>query len=475
MNRILLGPVLASLLLSAPAPGAERPRRPDELTIAPLAFNPLAVRKDTLTCGTPVLFYENHDLPLLSVTIHLRMGTRFLPPDDFTACRMLSNLWQEGGTEALPPDSLDARLAALAASINAWVGSRSGSVSAFMTSEDSGKVLPLWRDILVHPRFDAERMERAKAQKLKDLQAIDNDPEQIADIRFWRLLDGPDYPGNQMDTRESIDAVGREDVERLHRRFVRPTNAVIGISGDFDPPRMMRTLNALLAGWVPADQDEPPVAAPWPPYPQPGVYFLRGEYEQNQVRIGRLYSGITNRSAEYPASMILSFAFGYGRVYYRTREEGLSYSTGVVFRVGEENASLFGRGSCRPDATGRLLRVILDEAARLGKEPLAEEELEPARVFQIGMEIRDQETPRAIVGETIDAIIRGLPEDYGDWKLRGLKNTNAAAVADLAERFVRFDDSTVVFVLGDPETFAGALDSLASRRIVELPPVRFGE
>ncbi|MCY3018123.1 MAG: hypothetical protein NTW87_03705, partial [Planctomycetota bacterium] len=88
------------------------------------------------------------------------------------------------------------------------------------------------------------------------------------------------------------------------------------------------------------------------------LYLLRGNYEQSQVRVGRLIPDLTDQSPDYAAATILSFGLGYERVFYRVREEGLTYGATMMLNVGEERSGLRGFGSCRGDATVPLLRAI---------------------------------------------------------------------------------------------------------------------
>jgi zinc protease len=452
---------------------SETPRRPEELHLKPLEFSPRAPQRDTLACGVPVFLAENHDLPICDVTIVFAMGERYLPVERRAACEILGTTWRPGGTEALPPDSLDERLAALDAEITSNVGLRTGGISASFASSDVEAVLPVWRDIVLHPRFDPDRLEKAKDDRIRDLQAINNDPERIANERSTRLLQGAEYPTSHYETRAEIEAVGREDLLGLHGQFVHPDHAVIGVSGDFDRASIMRELNGLFAGWP--RQGEILEAATWTVRPEPGVYLLPGDYEQSQVRILRWMPGITISSAEYPAAEILGFAFGYGRVFYRTREEGLSYGTAVMMELGDDYSDVWGFGSCRGDATVKLLRSMLDEMGGLKEKPITPEELETSRTFRTGTVVRSFETPGAIASDAAYNVAMGRPADFEGRYLDGLKSATVEDVKALSSRYITPRDSLIVFVLGNPRDFDMPLDSLGLGPVRTLDPVRFGE
>ncbi len=459
---------------AAPVP-AETPRHPDELTIPAIEFTPLAAQHATLAGGILVILYPNRDLPILDLTIQFRMGVRYLPAEEHTACGILANLWRDGGTEHIPPDSLDSILTGLDATVSSFVGDRTGGVSISLSKDDLERALPIWRDVVVSPGFDADRLARAQANRLKELQDINNDPGAIADVRFRWLLMGPDYPTSRMETRADIDAVTPAKLRALHGRFARPENALIGVSGDFDPAEMLARLDRLFRDWPAPGPYVAPVRAPWVPNPQPGVYLLRGEYEQSQVRLGRLIPDLTDASPDYAAATILSFGLGYERVFYRVREEGLTYGAAVMLNVGDERSSLRGFGSCRPDATLPLLRAMLEETQRVAVEPIAGADLEAARVFRIGTEVRASETAAAIVAQKVSDRMNDRPEGFRAELLQRLKSATEEDMGRLARQYVVRDEPWVLLVLGNPDGFGAPLDSLGLGPVRELEPITFGE
>jgi zinc protease len=474
LRVILLVALLGGFGLALPA-AAETPRHPDELQVPAIEFTPSSAQTATLPCGIPVILYPNHDLPILDLTIRFRMGTRFLPAEEHTACGILSDLWRDGGTERLSPDSLDSVLIGLDATVTTFVGHRTGGVNVSLSTEDLEQALPIWRDVVTRPAFDADRLVRSRVNRLQQLQNINNDPGSIADERFSWLLMGRDYPTSRMETRADIDAVAADELRELHRRYVRPENALIGVSGDFDPAKMLALLDRLFRDWPVHGSFTAPVLAPWTPQTEPGVYVLRGDYEQSQVRLGRLISDLTDTSPDYAASTILSFGLGYERVFYRVRAEGLTYGAAVRLGVGDEYSTLRGFGSCRGDATVPLLRAMLEETARVAVEPIEGQDLEAARVFMIGGEVRANETAAAIMQQKVGDRLQDRPENYRTDLLQRLKTATREDMQRLAREYVVRDDPWVLLVLGNPEDFATPLDSLGLGPVRELAPVVFGE
>jgi zinc protease len=472
---LVLTLALGSILPAAASGPAATPRHPHDLTLGPLEFTPLKVERDTLDCGIPVLLNVDHDLPLLDLTMQFRMGRRYLPVESHVVSDIMSPLWRDGGTTTIRPDSLDDLLTALDATISTWVGEMTGGVSVSLSSEDLTQALPLWRDVILRPGFDTDRLQRARANRLKSLQEINNDPQAIAFRRIRWLLLGEKHPGAHLQTRGEIDQVDPSALRDLHSRFVRPSNAFLGVSGDFDRRKMLTLLNDLFRDWPRSGSTAAPVLQDWTPHPEPGVYLLRGDYEQSQVCFGRIIRELNDDSPDYAAVQILSYALGNSRVFYRVREEGLSYGAQVWTDVGRDFTTLQGFGSGRGAATVALARALLEETRGLKTKPIVSREMESARIFRIGGHLAASETPAALVSRRIDALVMGKPEDYQDQLLRRLRTVTAADLERVADRYVTRSDSLVVLILGKPEEFDAPLDSLGLGPARELKPVVFGE
>ncbi len=451
------------------------PRHPSELHLSPLKFEPHAADVVTLPCGIPVVLVENHDLPILDVVARFRLGTSYLPVEQRAAANLLSAVWRSGGTTDLPPDSLDAHQAALGVTIASNVGTRAGGVSISLASEDWKAALPLWREVVIHPRFDQERLAKAQADRIRDLQAINNDPDAIAGCRLSWLVEGQDDPDSHVESSDEVNAVKQADLVALDQRFVHPKNLVLGVAGDFDRAAMLSFLDQLFGDWMKsAGTFQPPVLLHPAPHPQPGVYFLPGDYEQSQVRIGRALWGLNDDSPDAPSASILSFAFGYGRVFYRVRSDGLSYGATIMLRTGEDRSTIDGFGSCRGEVTVKLLRDMLDELNQLPKKQFTSQELETARTFQVGRQVRQSETPAGIMDQQVTNQLLGRPDDWDLRVLHRLQNTDLTDMSRLAGQYLK-NDSLVVLVLGKEASLGSALDSLGLGPATELKPVEFGK
>ncbi len=474
MNSRMLFILLPTMLLAGLS-SAETPRHPEELSFEPIEFEMAEAERDTLSSGIPVFLYQDESLPLLSISIRFRMGLRYLPEESFAAARLLGSVWRDGGTESIAPDSLDERLAGKNIRISAWSEETSGGVSVSMVSEDLHEGLELWREVLLRPGFDEGRLERAKGKRVKFLQTINNSPGRIADRHFSYLVDGESYPGNYLESKAEIESVTADELRGLHRRFVHPRNALIGVSGDFQGDEILALLDEVLSGWEVDAGFSLPVRRDWTPRPEPGVYILPGEYAQSQIRVGRKVMDLDLQSADYAAATIQNYAVGFGRIFFHTRQEGLSYGCGLILDVGDEHSTLRTLGSCRPEVTVQLIEAVLEEARGGGTDPLSDEEIETSRNFLIGDVIQRNERARDIVSQSLHDLVNDRPADHLERYFETLKRADREGIQRCGRDYNHLADSLVVLVLGDPSKFETPLESLGLGPVRELEPIRFGE
>ncbi len=463
------------LLMAGSTAQGDTLRDPDELTLEDLNFELPVATEASLSNGLRVMLFENHDLPLVTLSVHITMGNRYLSPDRHTAYRLFSRLWDEGGAGERSPEEMDARVAALGMSLSAGGGAREGYVSASMVREDLDAGAELWRDLLLRPRFDVERLARAKARLLKDVQGINDNPNRLAGTWFWRLLAGPDTPEGRVHARTGIEAVNREEILSLYRAFVRPEQTVVGVSGDVTMDEALVLLEDLLGDWN-AEGEAPPLAPyAWERVTRPGVYLLPGDFGQCHVRAGRSIAGLTEVIDDYPDANLIDFALGYLRVYYRTRSEGLSYGTSTRLVADADRGEFYVQGSTRTDKVVDLLRVVREEVEGLAARPLDDTEIASARTFLLGSKIRSMETANDVVRNRLEEVAKGRPSGYLEWLVAGLQGVTPASVAAAAERYVGFGDEPVVVIVGTPDGGADVLAELGWGPVTVLEPVVFGE
>ena len=154
---------------------------------------------------------------------------------------------------------------------------------------------------LASPRFDPEPVARVRGQILSGIAQSENDPGDVAG-KEWFAEAFPNHPYGtpQEGTRDSVAAIGVEDLRAAHKRLMTRANAHIAIVGDVEAERAGQIVDRLVAG-LPAG--EPVAAEPAGTLPPPGIHVvglqnpLSSVTEQVTIRAGATASLVVPLSA----------------------------------------------------------------------------------------------------------------------------------------------------------------------------------
>ena len=142
-------------------------------------------------------------------------------------------------------------------------------------------------------------------------------------------------------------------------------------------------------------------------------------------------------------------------------ERGLTYGAQANMDTLKETGDFEAETNTRSEATGEVLRLIVDEFWRLQRERVGERELDGAKAYLTGSFPLTIETPESIAMQVVNALFYGLPLD----QLQTFRDRVNAVTPDdvqrVAKLYLRPDRLSVVLV-GNAKAFA---PQLARRRV----------
>ena len=140
-------------------------------------------------------------------------------------------------------------------------------------------------------------------------------------------------------------------------------------------------------------------------------------------------------------------------------ERALTYGAQANMDTLKQTGDFEAETNTRTDATGEVLRLIVDEFWRLQRERVGERELDGAKAYLTGSFPLTIETPESIAMQVVNALFYGLPlEQLQTFRER----VNAVTVDDIqrvARDLLRPDRLSVVLV-GNAAAFAAQLRSV---------------
>jgi predicted Zn-dependent peptidase len=425
------------------------PARPEQLRPVPLVFDVPDAQKfrHQLSNGIPVYVVEDHTLPLVDVSLTVRLGAFLDPRDKPGLASLTTRMMRRGGTASLSPDAFDERADFLAANLGAQAGDTSGGASVSCITGVIDDALALFFEMQRAPRFDEERLRIEKSQILEQLRHAD-----ISSREWAWLLRGRSHFSSRQPTQAELDAVTRTDLATFHRQYWRPENMILAVSGDVTPEAILPKLEKHFAGW---SVDGPPV--PWPPtgpdvVPAAGVYYVEKDIPQGRTRIGHL--GTQRRSWDEPEAfdlLIMNDILGGGgftsRIMKRIRsDEGLAYGASSAFGVGLYWPGTFQVSfQSKSPTVAYASKIALAEIERMRTELVSDEELSVSKKGFIDAFPRRFESAAQIAATFASDEYEGRPQGY--WKT--YRDNVAAVTAERVRAAARkhLDPSKLVFLI----------------------------
>ena len=461
VSAVLLAGVFFGGVSSAGAQAsAEIVGHPRDLTYGPLDFDlPDAdsYRRE-LAGGVPAYLVEDHALPLVDITVRLRIGAYLAPAEQTGLAGLTGTLMRTGGAGELEAKAFDEAVEAVAGNFSSSIGSTGARISMNCLSTVLDECLDLFFSMLSEPRFDAERLDLAKQNELENLKQRNDNPVDVAGREGQWLLYGRDHVESRFVTEASLSATRRGDLVAFHRGYVHPRHMVIAAAGDFDSDELAAKLSALLDRF----DGEAGRQAPWPPQaaehePPPGVYVAQQDIPQGRVQIG--HRTFQRENWDDPGHFALSMmdsVLGNGgfttRLMKRIRsDEGLAYGAYSNFGIGNYwpgNLSITFQS--KSETVAYAAKIALEEIERIRTEPVPEDELQTVKASAIETFPNNFESALAVASLFAQDEFLGRPHSYWRTYRQNVEAVTPADVQRVAERYLS-PDKLVMLIVGDWE------------------------
>ena len=408
-----------------PAPAAEpaAPLMPEEAfrdsPPAALASQPHfqapkpVVRK--LKNGARVLVVANHSVPIVAIDLRFLHGVDADPHDKPGLAGFVADMVDEG-TQSRPAEKLAIEIEDLAARISAGAGLETTTVHLNSLVETLPQALELFADIVQHPAFRKDDVERVRVLRLTSLAQKRASVGAIAGDEAARLLYGDMHPWGQPSggTPQSLASITAEDLIAFHKAWWVPNDAVISVSGDVTPDQIVKLLNEKFAGWKP----HPVQKLHLPKVPQWGPRNIdaleKANATQSQVVVlGRLFPAhLPDAIPLRVANLTLGGLFS-SRLNMNLREKhGYSYGVSSGLSLMRSAGTFTASGSIIAKNTVDAVTEYEKELNTFADGKVTETELAAAKEALSRSLPSALETNDAVSGAMANLVSLGLPLDY---------------------------------------------------------------
>ena len=332
--------------------------------------------------------------------------------------------------------------------------------------------LDLMSDVVLHPAFRAEELERQRQQLLSSLTVEYSDPEYLASAVFSRALYGGSPYGRPGEgTPETARKLTREELVKFHDAGYAPNQSLLALAGDITPEEAFAAAEKYFGAWpkLGVTTTEPPA-----PPPLHGVHIWlidKPDAVQTQIRAGQL--GIRRGDPDFIPVMVMNRIFGGG---YNSRlntevriKKGLTYGAFSSFNPHRYAGSFAVATFTRTEATLEAAKLVVDLIARMSTGDVTPHEMDVARDYLAGVYPIQSETPERVADRVLTVAAFDLPADYNRTYPDRIRSVTPAQVREMAQRHLSASDLDIVLT-GRVAAFRDALkEAFPNAQYEEIP------
>ncbi|HEX3673775.1 MAG TPA: pitrilysin family protein [Rhizomicrobium sp.] len=362
--------------------------------------------------GEQLWFVEDHTLPMIAMTVAIPAGSAYDPAGKPGLAAFAAALMDEGAGRL---NSQQFQTALSNRAIHLSIGAeRDWTIISLVTlSDNAHDAFQLLGTALAHPRFDAEAINRVRAQILSSLAQEQEDPDSVAAKTYYAAYfhDHP-YGHPISGTAQAVSAIGAGDLKNFAATHWVRDNMRISVSGDVDK-KTLAGLLALAFGGLP--QRAVPRIAPVGRVGTSNVVFVPMAVPQPVAIFG--LPGPLRSDPDFIPAYVANHILGGGGFSSRLTGEvrvkrGLTYDVSTSLNTYNRAGIFVGQVATRADGVRQTLDVVRKTMSDFASGGPTDKELADAKTYLTGSFPLAFSSNVGIAGQ-LNAFQRaGLPVDY---------------------------------------------------------------
>jgi zinc protease len=381
-----------------------------------------AIQKMVLSNGLTLLVKEDHRLPFVEFRAVFKGGVLAENAANNGTTMLLAKMLIKG-TTTRSAEKIATDIESVGGHLDSYGGNNSFGINAEVLSEDFATGLNLLADVILHPVFPADELEREKEIQIAGIRSRKDELLKSASMAMRQALFGnTGYGLDSLGSEESAAQVSVAGLKAFHQKLTVPNNCILAIFGAVNAGELKAAVENAFAGWKPAASVS--LSAASPALRSPKRVEETRDKKQAVLVIG--FPGTTLADDDrYALDLIQECCSDLGsRLFLRIREQlGLAYYVGAQNFTGLVPGYFAFYTGTEPAKVALVEKELLAEAELLRTEGLTAEELKRAKAKIIGQ----KKISRADLGNL--ASTSALDELYGlGWQRAELDDATYAAV-----------------------------------------------
>lgn len=393
--------------------------------------------------GMRVIIVRDTKLPTISM--RLVIDRKPVLERQFTGVVSIAGSLLRNGTKTRTKDQLDQQVDL----IGCQLGSGGTSAYASGLSKYTEKLMDLMSDIVLHPSFPQDELDKIKMQTISGLKYRKTDPNQVANVVRQTILYGKDHPYGEIETEESIGKITRQKCLEIYNTFFKPNYAILAFVGDVEKTTIMNLVKKYFGGWKKGKIPAPKFAIP-KPFDNVTVALVDRPAAVQSVLLVAQTVQLPRTSRDVMPVNVMNTVLGGGvfRLFINLREKH-AYTYGAYSSMGPDEliGAFTASSSVKTAVTDSALNEIFYEIKRIRDESVDSKELQMAKNYLSGSFVRSLETPDRVASYAIEMERYKLPKDYYKTYLKRLEAVTAEDVQRVARAYLS-PDKMLVSVVG---------------------------
>jgi zinc protease len=377
------------------------------------------IQKIVMPNDMTLLLKKMAAVPMVTLNFVVGGGLRFEPADKTGLSQFMAALLTKG-TENRSKIEIAQAIEDVGGTLRSSSGYNTVSVSVTVLKEDFDVALEVLSDVVLHPTFPAEEIEKQRKETQLAIQRLDEQwTTEVTRLFKRHYYRKHPYRNDVLGSAEAVNRFSREDVKRFYESVVLPNNAVLAVFGDIDIEDAASRVKKAFAGFRPGIPVLPIIEKETSNIVHDEAFEVFNEKTSAALMVG--YNGLTLNDPDRPALDVLDAVIS-----------GIDYPSGWLFnalRGGNKSlvyvvyaypafgvdAGYFGvLAQTTPENYEEVLKTILDQMTLIQKTEVDAKTLEHAKVLCVSSHEMSLE---GIAAQALSAAVNeilGLGCDYDE-------------------------------------------------------------
>jgi zinc protease len=404
----------------------------------------------TIANGLKVYVIEEKSLPIVTATIVTRAGSENNPADKVGLASLTA---QTMGESTMTRDLKQLADAQELIGTRIGVGSSMDGAYASMTvlTDHAHQGFDLLSDVIEHPAFKTEDLERLRKQRLLGIQQETDNVSAMVNRVGPKLLYGDQpYGASQSGTTESITALTRDNVTDFYTSHYGPADSALVLAGDVTPVEAKKLAEQYFGGWT--GKATAAITLPPAPTPEPTHVVIVDKPGAPQTALEAFGVGVPANSPDLQTLQVMNYVLGgsfASRINMNLREvHGYTYGANSYYQNYRAGGPFIAGGLVKTDVTGPAATQLMYEIKRFPTTPPTEAELNEAKIARVQSLPGQFETTGAIAASMGSIFLYDRPLDYYATLPAKYEAVTAADVERVAKEDVH-PDQLIIVAAGD--------------------------